>query len=162
MENNKEVIKVAAGEISVEQTKPDEVVITLAASKDRADNAKLRIVNADTHDCVDLVWSSNYDPKAGDKKSPPCCDCRYGEVKDCCGCPNLSLRIWDYIDDNGSFADMSAALSVCSLERLQNKTATAYVCPIVAKQKRECRHYAPNGLSNDNPNETSRKEDGND
>lgn len=62
MGNNKEVIKVAAGEISVEQNKPDEVVITLTASKDRADNAKLRIVNADTHDYVDLVWSSNYNP----------------------------------------------------------------------------------------------------
>lgn len=60
MGNNIEVITVAAGEISVEQIKPDEVLITLTASKDRPDNAKLRIVNADTRDYVDLVWSSNY------------------------------------------------------------------------------------------------------
>lgn len=62
MGNNKEVIKVAAGEISVEQTKPDEVQITLTASKDRTENVKLKIVDAVTHDYVDLTWPSNFTP----------------------------------------------------------------------------------------------------
>lgn len=62
MRNKKEIIKITAGTISVEQVSPDEVEITLSAAKDRPGNVRLRLSNSDTLDYVDLVWPNNYNP----------------------------------------------------------------------------------------------------
>lgn len=62
MRNKKEIIKIAAGTISVEQVSPDEVEITLSAAKERLGNVRLRLSNSDTLDYVDLVWTDNYNP----------------------------------------------------------------------------------------------------
>lgn len=55
-------IKTPAGDITAEQISPDEVVITLVAAKDRAENVRLKVLNADTQDYVDLIWQSNNTP----------------------------------------------------------------------------------------------------
>lgn len=63
MKDKNETINVAAGSVSVEQHEPDEVVITIAASKDRTENVTLKIVNSDTHDFVNLTWPGSTNPK---------------------------------------------------------------------------------------------------
>lgn len=73
-----------------------------------------------------------------------CSGCKWNGGKQC-KCPDLSPSIWEYLNDRGSFADMSEALSVCTRDRLQNKTATAYLCPVLVSKCGECRHYMPQG-----------------
>lgn len=77
-----------------------------------------------------------------------CEGCKWGAahtVTDQCGCPDLSLSIWDYItpDMEQRVMDVSEVFKVCNRERLQNKTATAYVCPVIARMSGECKHYMP-------------------
>lgn len=74
--------------------------------------------------------------------------CKWGElhnVTEQCKCPDLSLSIWDYItpDMEQRVMDVSEVFKVCNRERLQNKTATAYVCPVIARMSGECKHYEP-------------------
>lgn len=71
-----------------------------------------------------------------------CSGCKW-VLDERCNCPDLSPSIWDYINSNGSIADMSEALAVCTRDKLQNKTATAYLCPMLAKKCGKCRHYTP-------------------
>lgn len=71
-----------------------------------------------------------------------CEGCKWNGVE-CCTCPELMPGIWAYLGGEANVNTLSQGLAVCTQERVQNKTATAYLCPILANANQYCRHYKP-------------------
>lgn len=71
-----------------------------------------------------------------------CSGCVWSD-KDKCTSPELSNSVWAYMPTEGSYDELASIWQVCRRDRLQNHTATAYLCPMIAAHTGSCQHYEP-------------------